>query len=761
VANVAGKVFAFSPTGSLLWEKSLGSPVRSSAVLTPDDKLLIGTDDGKLIALKRNGEIAWSHVVAGSAAAIRSTPSIAQDGTIYFGSYDGFLYALSGEGKQLWSLKTQDKISGSPLILTNGTVVIGSWDGKLYALAGTSGPATNTWSAFRGNAQRTGRAVISARTSELQLSLNPSGGSVPAPATVGISAEVIGVVDSPLAMRLLVNGRQYGRLSAPPFGWTWTETNAGTYQLVAEASFPARSPLLSATQTVVLQPMSVSSDKVKPKLEIKAPGNNLRIDIPRVVLTGTAEDNLGLSRVEYQINGGLWQPATGSTNWTAVVSLTGGENNVLVRAVDLSGNHSAEEKRTFRRVVMAPVVIEISGEGSVKPDLRKEELEAGNTYTITAEPAAGWVFAGWSGVPSGSAAKLSFTMQTNLALRAEFKPNPFKIIEGEFNGLIFQTNAVRPEYSGSFTLSTSARGAFKVRVQLGGKTHDLSGQFDADGQASAVLLDEQNQALGIKFNLNWRETPDIVSGSLFTELGTAEVLGDRQSFDGRERRTSFAGNYTMSFSLPATVVAPIGNAYALVQVAEDGRIQMKGRLGDGTPVEQTTYVSAAGVWPFYLSPHGKGSALIGWLRFANESFGDVHGRLNWIRPASHGTNAASMGWQHTLSTMGSRFTPPARKQRLLNWPGGLLGVDSGGLPEMQVFQLIIQDNNEVLFPGLKPEIVNLKISPDTGFFSGQFAYPGLEKPVPLEGVVLQKQNYGAGFFLTPASAGRVFVGPSN
>jgi len=761
ISNIAGKVLAFSPTGTLLWEKSFASPMRSSPVLTPDGKILIGTDDGKLLALKSNGETAWSHLLVGTTVSIRSTPAVAQDGTIYFGSYDGNLYALSAEGKPLWSAKTKDRISGSPLILPNGTVVIGSWDGRAYAWAGKSGPATNTWSMFRGNVQRTGRAVISAQASELHLTLSPSATTLPAPASINIEAKVIGSVDSPTSMRLLINGRQYGQLSAPPFGWTWGQSNAGTYQLVVEAKFPARAPLLSATQTITLQPASMATDKTKPKLEIKAPANNLRIDIPQIVLTGTAEDKYGLSRVEYQINGGAWQPATGTTNWTAVATLTAGENNVLIRAVGGTGNYSGEEKRTFRRVVMAPLNVEIAGEGSVKPELRKEELEVGNTYTATAEPEAGWVFAGWSGSQSATSTKLSFTMQTNMVLKAEFKPNPFKIIAGDFTGLIFQTNAVRPEYSGYFTLTTSARGAFKMKVQIGGKNHELNGQFDADGQASAVIVNELDQLLAIRLNLNWRETPDIITGSLFTDHGNAEVLGDRQSFDGKEKRTAFAGNYTLSFSLPQSVVAPIGNAYATVQVTEDGRIQMKGKLGDGTPIEQTSYISPTGVWPFYATPHGNGSVLIGWLRFANESFGDLHGRLNWIRPSNQGTNAASLGWQQTLSTMGSKYMPPVRKQRLLNWPGGLLGVDSGGLPDMQVFQFIIQDNNDVVFPGQKADVVNLKLSPDTGYFSGQFAYPGLNKLVSLEGVVLQKQNYGAGFFLTPNAAGRVFLGPSN
>lgn len=760
IATVSGKVVAASPTGEILWETNLKSPIRSSPVLSALSQLLLGTDDGKLVALAPTGEILWTFQVPGSDPAIRSTPAVTQDGTVLFGSYDGRLYGVSAQsGKQLWALDTGDKISASPLVLPNGTIIAGSWNGKVSAYAGTSSAVTNTWSTFRGNAQRTGLAKLTTPPAELRLTLSPTNATLTAGSSLDIQAEALDTIETPIAVRLLVNGKQFSRLTAAPYHWIWQETNAGNYHIIAEATFPTRSTLLSATQTIILQPLSMTTDTVKPKLEIKAPDSNSRVLIPQLTMTGTAEDNTGLARVEYKSGSEDWQPAVGTKNWSAMVALAPGENLILVRAVDVAGNYSDEEKRTFRRIVMTPVSLTTLGDGSIKPDLRREQLEVGNTYTITAEPAEGWLFTGWTGSVTNKSAKLSFTMQTNMALRAEFKPNPFKVIAGDFHGLIFQTNATTAAHSGYFTLTTSEKGAFKVRLILGGITHNLSGQFDADGRASAVILDERQQALSIVFNLNWRSTPDLITGTLYTEGGTAEVLGDRLAFDGREKRTPFAGTYTVSLSPPESINGPTGSGYALLQVAEDGRIQMKGRLNDGTAIEQTTYISPEGLWPLYLAPHGDRGLLTGWLRFGNESFADLHGSLRWIRPLATGTNALALGVQQTLTAIGSRYVPPTRKQQVLAWSEGLLGLQGGGLPELIVFNLQFKGRNDIILPEIKPDIISLKLTPETGLLTGQFIHPDAEKPVTMEGVILQKQNHGIGFFLTPVTSGSIFIGP--
>jgi hypothetical protein len=44
-------------------------------------------------------------------------------------------------------------------------------------------------------------------------------------------------------------------------------------------------------------------------------------------------------------------------------------------------------------------------------------------------------------------------------------------------------------------------------------------------------------------------------------------------------------------------------------------------------------------------------------------------------------------------------------------------------------------------------------------FTGSFVNPESAKTVPINGVVLQKQNTGAGFFLSTNLSGQVFFNP--
>ena len=57
-------------------------------------------------------------------------------------------------------------------------------------------------------------------------------------------------------------------------------------------------------------------------------------------MTGTASDNVGGTGVEVQINGGGWVPASGTSNWSAVLPMIIGNNTVEAVALDAAGNIS-------------------------------------------------------------------------------------------------------------------------------------------------------------------------------------------------------------------------------------------------------------------------------------------------------------------------------------------------------------------------------------------------------------------------------------
>src|SRR5207245_1820727 len=110
-----------------------------------------------------------------------------------------------------------------------------------------------------------------------------------------------------------------------------------------------------------------------------------------------------------------------TTNWTADPVLTPGPNLLQAYAVDTSSNTSALRSVSFVYVVSEPVSVQIDGLGQVTPNYDGQLLELGQTYTMTAKPARGFAFTGWSGSVSNAKPKLTFVMASNLAFTATFK----------------------------------------------------------------------------------------------------------------------------------------------------------------------------------------------------------------------------------------------------------------------------------------------------------------------------------------------------
>jgi outer membrane protein assembly factor BamB len=80
-------------------------------------------------------EIAWTVTTGGP---IVSSPAVTEDGTVLVGSHDGKLYAVARDGSTKWSYATGDIIFGSPAVAHDGTIYIGSDDDHLYAVVPTS-----------------------------------------------------------------------------------------------------------------------------------------------------------------------------------------------------------------------------------------------------------------------------------------------------------------------------------------------------------------------------------------------------------------------------------------------------------------------------------------------------------------------------------------------------------------------------------------------------------------------------------------------
>ncbi len=81
-----------------------------------------------------------------------------------------------------------------------------------------------------------------------------------------------------------------------------------------------------------------SSDIILPLVSIASPTSTQTFTTSTITVSGTASDNVALSKVEVKVGSGTWQLASGTASWTTTVNLASGSNTITARAADTSGN---------------------------------------------------------------------------------------------------------------------------------------------------------------------------------------------------------------------------------------------------------------------------------------------------------------------------------------------------------------------------------------------------------------------------------------
>ncbi|MDD5688550.1 MAG: FG-GAP-like repeat-containing protein [Elusimicrobia bacterium] len=89
-----------------------------------------------------------------------------------------------------------------------------------------------------------------------------------------------------------------------------------------------------------VNPSNPPADTTAPSIAITSPANNTTITVPLLTLSGTASDNIGLSKVELKVGtAGTYTAVSGTLSpWSGSVTLTNGSNTVYAKATDTSGN---------------------------------------------------------------------------------------------------------------------------------------------------------------------------------------------------------------------------------------------------------------------------------------------------------------------------------------------------------------------------------------------------------------------------------------
>lgn len=135
VTTTNGKVVAVKSDGTIAWSVTVGGDGASSPAIGRDGRIVVGGGANKLYALEpQKGGRDWEYDVG----AVAGSPVVGGDDTIYVGASDGKLHAITPDGKPKWTYATGGPITGGPSV-AGGVVYVGSADKKLHAIATPDG----------------------------------------------------------------------------------------------------------------------------------------------------------------------------------------------------------------------------------------------------------------------------------------------------------------------------------------------------------------------------------------------------------------------------------------------------------------------------------------------------------------------------------------------------------------------------------------------------------------------------------------------
>jgi hypothetical protein len=390
--------------------------------------------------------------------------------------------------------------------------------------------------------------------------------------------------------------------------------------------------------------------------------------------------------------------------------------------------------------------------GTVSPFLSGTNLKVGKAYELVAIPNPNRVFAGWSGDVTCDTERLTFVMQSNMVLRANFAPHAFA---GSYNGLFYEADEVRHASSGFFTTRVDTNLVFSAKLVLEGMTNSFTGQFGADGGVTLTVLRPGTNALTVNLLLDPQNAPDQITGQVTDGAWVASLLADRAIYDAASDYGVFRGRYTLAIPDDAfSDAGPSGTGYGGVTVGPKGVATLIGESAEAKPISQATSLSRNGEWPLYIPLYGGKGSMLGWITFTNRESDDLTGALKWIKPIKPLAKYYPGGFTNETVVTGSRYDT----NLLGNLASAVVVLGGGNLSGVFTNAVTWVPTNSVLQAGGSP--LPVAFDSGTGIFRGLFVDPGTGNTNAFRGVVLTKQSCGAGFVRGTNLCGYMFLQPA-
>jgi hypothetical protein len=402
----------------------------------------------------------------------------------------------------------------------------------------------------------------------------------------------------------------------------------------------------------------------------------------------------------------------------------------------------------------APTLLTIghTGDGKITPVPTKAAL--GGKYTLTATPAAGWMFEGWStsglaGNVNTNSSVLRFTLVSNTFITANFAAKPFTLTKGVYNGLFYQTNQpVDPGSSGGFTLTLAAAGTFSGRLLMGPNAYTFNSKFSTAGLAQGVPARHGANSLTVNLKLDMSGVTGQITGDVQGETWDAPLRADiAPVWTAKNHSPLKGGKFTVSLPWDTGTVAESGgDGYGVATVSATGELTLAGALADGASYSRSAPISTNSEWPFYAYAAAKKDTVLGWVSVSSSGLTGTN--ISWSKPAGSAPLYES-GFTNYLQITSSPWAAPGRKSEALDLPSPVVTLTG----DVNVTTNVTLKN----YLSYTATNLSLTIRPSTGVFTGWFDNPVTGRKETMTGVVLQDASSARGFFLESNYSGAVLL----
>lgn len=290
----------YNREGTKLWENGEHSVITLVEMSGDGHTIITGEyfgTDYYLTSSNRQGSLLWTK--SDYSEPIHSI-SVSDDGnTIAIGCDDDRVYVYDSDGNQLWSYSTIDGNEVYVSVSDDGsTIAIGSNDQKVVVFS------------------RNGTKLFEYMTTNFVHSVSVSN-------------------DGTIIAAGATDGRIYAFDRSGVLLWEYKTGGDIKVSLsndgeILVAGSNDRNIYCFLTSEVV--------DTVKPTVTITSPSSGDTSASTTVTISGTASDNVGISKVQISKDGINWIDATGTTSWSGTLTLNKGSNTIYAKATDTSGN---------------------------------------------------------------------------------------------------------------------------------------------------------------------------------------------------------------------------------------------------------------------------------------------------------------------------------------------------------------------------------------------------------------------------------------